>query len=628
MQCSDCHVHNEHTGFAPQGTDQEILCKTCHITGGWAGDKAGVALHDGGTDCTDCHEIHDTGEDLGNPAGVLWTTDWRDGTTAENQNWVRGNVDLYMPGPKKSLVAAATPVIWHDGSAEELADPTGSDTNAAGKLDRLCQACHTNPTATTDYHTNDPSDPWIQPTDPVFGYTHPANLWNGTAGQDCRECHSHSEGFAPSIEERDCLAGGCHDTVQGAMRQIGESSPGAGDGDFGTGMTSHHVNDGTGYQIADHWDCIACHAEGRADGGGVTTYHFNGTVDLKNADDAVTAYTDGNAVYVGWITLAPEARSDFCLSCHDADGATIITTRTEPDPEATTNALNPFNDGVTNHHEPDGFDGTAAPHPRYRPEGQSGYPDPGVVDVKSQFYPENVSHHAVLGPAYGTGSTPLTSAPGGNLAGAVFGTDAHGNSITWESRLNCEDCHVDTDREGVNVGLVGHGSVNARYMLKDAYGADFVGIYDPPVRTLNCFACHDPQASGGTGILSNYPKHVGRDGDHMLDGNNLYGIACLNCHGGGYPAEYLDGGIPTVYLTDGIPFGAIHGVPLGVPTPDGHKPNIFTYGSALANISNWIDLDSPSCGAINPLTVLNNCTNHSGSSQGYTRSYSRSYRGP
>jgi hypothetical protein len=556
------------------------------------------------------------------------TTDWRDGTTAENQDWVRGNVDTYMAEPKKSLVAAATPVIWHDGSAEEMADSTGSDTNAAGKLDRVCQACHTNPSATTDYHTNDPYDAAIRPNDATYGYTHPANISGGAAGQACSDCHTHGGGFMPTVSEVDCLTSGCHGEVKGPRRQISESSPGAGDGDFGTNMTSHHVNDGTGSEVTSRWDCIACHAEGDAVSGAITVYHSDGNVDLKNADDAVTAYTDDNAVYVGWSTLAPEARSDFCLSCHDADGATIITARTDPDPDATTNALDPFNDGVTNHHEPEGFDGTSAPHSRYRPFGQIGYPDPGVVDVKSQFDPGNVSHHAVLGPAYGAGSTPSTSAPGGSLAGSVFGTDAHGNSITWESTLNCEDCHVDTDREGVDVGLSGHGSLNARYMLKDANGADLVGIYDPPIRTLNCFGCHDPQAPGGTGILSNYSKHVGRDGDHMFDGNNLYGIACLNCHGGGYPDQYLDRGTPTVYLPDGVPFGAIHGVPPTAATPDGHTPYIFTYGSALANISNWIDLGSPSCGAINPLTVMSNCTNHSGSSQSYIRSYSRPYRAP
>jgi hypothetical protein len=630
--CSDCHAHNRHTSFAPQGTEQEALCKTCHVAGGMAENKADVGLHHGNTDCTDCHEVHDTGEDLDNPAGVLWTTDWRDDTTAENQNWIRGNVDLYMPEPKKSLVAAATPVIWHDGSAAEMADPAGSETNPAGKLDGLCQACHTNPNATTQYHTNDPIDPSIRPTDPIFGYTHPANACFGTAGQRCLDCHQHAAGFGAVIPEPDCLASGCHAEVKSPWRRISESSPGVGDGDFGTNMTAHHVNDGTGNDIVDRWDCIACHAEAEAVSGCITAYHGNGTVDLRNADEAVTAYTDGNAVYVGWTSLAPEARSDFCLSCHDADGATVLAARpSDPGDPAHATPLNPFNDGVTNHHEPDGFDGTPAPHPRYRPSNQAGSPEPGVVDVKSQFDPINVSHHAVLGPAYGAGATPATPAPGGNLAGAVFGTDAHGNAITWESTLNCEDCHVDTDREGVDVGLSGHGSLNARYMLKNASGLDASG--DFATLTLNCFGCHNPRLPGGTGILSNYPEHVGQDGNHMVDADNLYGIACLNCHGGGYPDQYLDGrGDPQAYLPDGIPFGAIHGVPSAAQTPNSHTPNTFTYGSALGNVTDWTDLGSPSCGAIEPVTVMSNCNNHSGGGtsddQSYTRSYSRSYRAP
>jgi hypothetical protein len=631
MQCSDCHVHNDHTSFAEQGIDQEFLCKGCHNPGGAASDKAEVALHlgdDGSiTDCTDCHEIHDTGEDLDNPDGVLWTTDWRDGTTAENQNWVRGNVDTYMVEPKRSLVSPATPVIWHAGSAEEMADPTGTDTNAAGKLDRLCQACHTNPYSgtalATKYHSNDPNDPDIRPDDATYGYSHPENVSNGSAGQDCRDCHEHGKGFAPTVSETNCLASGCHAEVTGSRRQVGESFPGAGDGDFGSNMTSHHVNDGTGSDITTMWDCVACHAEGDVVTPGITTYHINGTVDLRNADGIVTAYTDGDAVYVGWSSLDPEARSEFCLSCHDADGATALAAR-PPDTGDPAHAtpLNPFNDGVTNHHEPNGFDGTGAPHPRYRPEGQLGAGNPGVVDVKSQFDPANVSHHAVLGPAYGAGSTPYTAAPGGSLATAVFGTDSHGNPITWESTLNCEDCHLSTDREGVDVDLVGHGSVNARYMLKDANGNDALGYYASSAdRTLNCFGCHNPQILS----QSNFDKHVGRDGDHLLDGNNLYGIACLNCHGGGYPDEdLLDGAIF-------VPFGAIHGVPASTATPYGHTPNTFTYGSAIANVTDWSDLGSPSCGAMPSVTVMSNCNNHDNgeaTGQSYDRVYIRPYRAP
>jgi hypothetical protein len=626
-ECSDCHIHNRHTSFAEQGVDQKILCKGCHQPGSVASAKADVALHHT-ADCTDCHEIHDTGEDFDNPAGVLWTTDWRDGTTAENQNWVRGNRALYMAEPKKSLVAPAAPLIWHTGSAAELADPTGTEINASGKLDRLCQACHTNPESNTQYHTNDPFDPAIQPTDPTHAYTHPENVSGGTAGQDCRDCHAHGDGYAPVVVTTDCLAAGCHVQAQNVWRQIGESSPGLGDGDFGLGMTSHHVNDGTGNDVTTGWDCIACHAEGLHLPGDaeyqLTTYHINGTVDLRNADDAVTAHTNDDAVYVDWPALAPEARSDFCLSCHDWDGAAMLTSRpSNPADPGHATPLNPFDDDVTNHHEPDGFDGTPAPHRRHRPANQYGSPDLGVVDVKSQFHPANASHHAVLGPAYGPGSTPITAAPGGVLVDAVFGTDAHGNAITWESTLNCEDCHVDTDREGVDVGLVGHGSVNARYMLKDANGQDVSGSFD--LRSLNCFGCHDPLASSGT--LSNFDKHVGRDGDHMLDANNLYGIGCLNCHGGGYPDQYWDQG-PVVFLPEGIPFGAIHGVPSSAATPMGYTPNLFTYGSGIETIANWESLSSPSCGALSNVTRLSNCDNHSGAGKSYTRGYVRSYRAP
>ena len=58
-------------------------------------------------------------------------------------------------------------------------------------------------------------------------------------------------------------------------------------------------------------------------------------------------------------------RTDFCLSCHDANGAQNITARDTGNPpegagpDFTDDPLDPFNDGVTNSHEPTGLDGKA-----------------------------------------------------------------------------------------------------------------------------------------------------------------------------------------------------------------------------------------------------------------------------
>jgi hypothetical protein len=358
---------------------------------------------------------------------VLWTTDFRDSTTDENLNWIRGNPGTsedpsYVPG-----AVDAEPIVFHTASNDEFARPnTAPNLNPNGLLDGLCQACHTNQFGNTNYHTNDPNGP-NAPNDATYGYTHPANISGGSQGQLCLDCHEHVNGFAPTVTETNCLASACHGGNTLSRRQIGESSPGAGDGEFGGNMTSHHVNDGSTNQIVTRWDCVTCHAEGDAVTGEVDqNYHAKLGVNLRHADGTDTGNTDANGVYASdWASLTPAARSEYCMSCHDEDGATIITGRTDPDPDATTNALNPFNDEVTNAHEPDGFDGTTAPHARIRTTGQIGEGSPGVVDVKSQFDPANPSHHAVLGPAYGGSEPP---APGGNLAGAVFGTYADGSS--------------------------------------------------------------------------------------------------------------------------------------------------------------------------------------------------------
>jgi hypothetical protein len=354
-------------------------------------------------------------------------------------------------------------------------------------------------------------------------------------------------------------------------RQITESSAGAGDGEFGSNFTSHHVNDGTGSQVATKWDCVVCHAEGDADTASPDgNYHKKDGVQLKHVDTGV-AYTD-------WAGLTSAERSEFCLSCHDIDGATIITSRTDPDPDATTDALNPFNDGVTNAHEPAGLDGSAAPHTRG-----------AVLDVAGQFDTANASHHAVLGTAYGS-AAPF----GSGVDNAIQGVRT---DLAWNSLLDCEDCHYGT----ATTKLSGHGTANARYMLRDRNGNDTLATGG----NINCYRCHNP-ADG----VSTYPEHD--KSAHIDDALNLYGISCLNCHGGGE-------------------WGGIHGVDAPVVDDDGagsYTPNVFTYGAGLDYISNWTSWANRgvSCSSLAGATKLNSCDHH-GSTE-WARGEARTYRAP
>jgi hypothetical protein len=124
-------------------------------------------------------------------------------------------------------------------------------------------------------------------------------------------CHTHSAGFAG--------AGGgcttCHDKTQDASD--GAPTRRAIVGEFG--LTSHHVVGGT---ITDD-DCAVCHYEA-VDAG----YHKDNTVDLRNPDDGTSATLISFAqfsrnastdVLESWVT---DVQNNFCMKCHDADGAT------------------------------------------------------------------------------------------------------------------------------------------------------------------------------------------------------------------------------------------------------------------------------------------------------------------
>jgi hypothetical protein len=544
--------------------------------------------------------------------------------TAGNVEWIRANTTKYITGADEpALFQAKTGFYaWDDANAP---------------WNGLCQTCHQN----TDWHRNDDSHP-----------SHPPSHAHQMPNDDCRGCHPHTDGFRGS--GGDCTE--CHNRPREIAppsgtfrRQIVDGFVCTGDGttacttdpdcsavggtceladgEFGTAFTSHHVvdwvctGDGTtactadadcsvvggtcepGGEVVTKWDCVVCHAEGDAiTGDSDSTYHQKDGVQLKDVDNNDVGMGNG-PVYDDWSGLTPSQRSDFCLSCHDANGATNISTRTDLDPDATTNALNPFNDSLTNAHEPDGLDGaTPAPHLR-----------PRVLDVEAQFNTSNVSHHAALGPAYvfaadcvaasdphscctGAGTGPTCDLPfGSGVDNAILGVRT---DLAWNSELDCEDCHYGT----ATTKLSAHGTLNARYMLRDKDSNDTLAV-DP---NTNCYRCHSPADA-----VSVYPEHD--KSAHIDDSQNLYGIACLNCHGGGE-------------------WGGIHGVDAPV-TDDGgagsYNPNAFTYGSGLDYISNWSSWANRGvgCSSKSGADRINACDHHGGVTE-WSRGETRTYRAP
>jgi hypothetical protein len=173
--------------------------------------------------------------------------------------------------------------------------------------------------------------------------------------------------------------------------------------------------------------------------------------------------------------------------------------------------------------------------------------------------------------------------------------------LNLTSTLKCEDCHYGTAGAKLN----GHGTANARYMLRDKDGNDTLATGT----NINCYRCHNPTPSN-----SIFEDH-NQTSNHMDDSRNLFGLSCLNCHGGGT-------------------WGGIHGVDAQVTDDEGggsYNPNVFTYGASLDLITNWTSWakNGVTCSAIDVDSKLSNCTQHS--SKNYQRlftSAARDYRNP
>jgi hypothetical protein len=210
-------------------------------------------------------------------------------------------------------------------------DPASLDLSVAGgkhpkHVDDLafpCQTCHagyfSQPT-----HMNGKRDA-TDPSTPVVGFQTPNDSALFVAGGNCANTYCH-DGFAPHWYTStpwvvtDCKV--CHYWAMGDRRII--AGP---DGDFreNTAITSGHVPVSTDPAVDDpaQTQCGVCHD--------VST-HRQGQVRLAEADGgAAVVYDPADAS-----TLEP-----FCLSCHDALGATVSSATSGG------SATDPFNEAIT-----------------------------------------------------------------------------------------------------------------------------------------------------------------------------------------------------------------------------------------------------------------------------------------
>jgi len=367
---------------------------------------------------------------------------------------------------------------------------------------------------------------------------------------------------------------------------------------------SHHV---TGVTLNDA-HCAACHMEGKVVNGKVvvdTAKHMaDAKTHLRNADSDFD---------MPWDPTAPNhsRMDDYCMSCHDADGATspmsiqiqaFINSNGLAAAGKTASPSNPFGDTISNRYDK--------------------MQRPAVVDASSQFNTTNNSHHAVKGKRYtgrtreaGVGLrtiaspatfannssallqgvrrtmyetgitvikdvngvptptfvsnlnqlyTPLENAGGeSNVEGSLSGRTG-AQTLGDDSTLHCGDCHTvgqwkpgSSDTANGNptpVAIGAHGS-NNEYLLRNTLGTD-------ERHTQNAYLQGNDGIAPNVPVINPFTGAVIPNGQVVYTNPNGAFLICYNCH------TYTQYG--SIYLGTG----------LGTPLPSGSQPHAGEYDSA------------------------------------------------
>ena len=239
-----------------------------------------------------------------------------------------------------------------------------------------CTSCHVTLTYTT---FNNPNNT-CQNAGCHTGGIH-ALQSTGQNVSTCATCHAPGSGHAVATD--DCIA--CHAVAKSHLGNVVNDNSGVRaitpeflDATNGGTRNSHHV---TGVTLA-NGHCAVCHMEGKVVSGNVvvdTTYHMaDATTHLRNCNTSIQS----NAAQYVWDPATPNhtAMDQFCMSCHNADGAKSVPAAIFTAVGGGASATNPFGDTISN-----GYDQMSRS---------------AVVPVFNQFSTGNASHHAVRGKKY------------------------------------------------------------------------------------------------------------------------------------------------------------------------------------------------------------------------------------
>lgn len=308
----------------------------------------------------------------------------------------------------------------------------------------------------------------------------------------CYDCHGrdYSSPTARNIHHPasggDCIS--CHAEVvtgpSGTTRRV-ITGPG---GDFV--KLAHHVSNGTSLEVITKYDCGVCHLEGDPlTGRTSSTYHKNGVLDLRNPDTGgpVTSFIRFtrdtlSSSLESWVT---EVQNNFCLKCHDADGASSALARTQ----------------------------LGTPQRPFTSQTKD------AQDIYSLLLSSNNFHHAVLVPGSNPYCTPTPS--NGNV---VTMNPPWNQTLNSHNKISCFDCHA------VN----GHGGNFSGMLRRETYYKDpVVNSSFANAQKNFCSTCHKLTSYYLSSNGSRFPNHDERPHLTVADGGrNKYG--CRGCHAGIY----------------------------------------------------------------------------------------------
>lgn len=424
--------------------------------------------------------------------GVSISVDYTDPDCSVVTNGISSNITINNMDPSKLASCGSChsyPPL--DGARSGATGAVAGSHQPHNKPAYTCDTCHVAPgsTGSGDFGHRDGTitmQPSIQ-GGAYTGGTHAQTNTPSLTNCSTNNCHGGASGNTPTPvwggTTPGCIT--CHNGVVTALNASAVTGGAVTQRDavkLEFGLAWGHKKSGRG-AVADA-DCIVCHLEGDYATQQTSSKHADGYIDLRDPDGAgETAITDnsgGAFTFVKYsISYAAGSRTTtlgntvsevitvkFCIACHDNNGATNTTARSNNGGTGT--AAMPFG-GIglgANYTAANGAIGTQ-----------------GLVDVATQFASTNSSRHPVGAPnsrAYPY-STKLLSPYDGfgtarnsnTLAGNTASPRVKANSVV----LVCDDCHT-TGTSLTSRTITAHGNATG-----------LRGTYYATGPTL-CLTCH------------------------------------------------------------------------------------------------------------------------------------------